>query len=129
MIASVFSSKQLSNSSERYSTPFTQPLLISSNSVPITSIFNNVEKKRQHATMCGYIIFVAIVRRKQRIILFGSPANKAGLQVGDCIVEVNGCSAEGKDYAYIVGLIHQMEELAAENFHFDWVWRAGQIDI
>uniref|UniRef100_A0A0R3RV54 PDZ domain-containing protein n=1 Tax=Elaeophora elaphi TaxID=1147741 RepID=A0A0R3RV54_9BILA len=83
------------------------PLLINGSSLPVTSTLSSAQKKCQQGTMPGYIIFVAIFRRKQRIILFGSPANKAGLQVGDRIVEMNGYSIEGKDYAHIVGLIHQ----------------------
>ncbi|VIO99091.1 Uncharacterized protein BM_BM8201 [Brugia malayi] len=37
----------------------------------------------------------------------GSPANKAGLQIGDRIIEINGYTTEGKNYAYIIELINQ----------------------
>uniref|UniRef100_A0A5S6PVQ2 MAGUK p55 subfamily member 5 n=1 Tax=Brugia malayi TaxID=6279 RepID=A0A5S6PVQ2_BRUMA len=63
--------------------------------------------KCQQITMPGYVIFIAIIRRKNRIIVFGSPANKAGLQIGDRIIEINGYTTEGKNYAYIIELINQ----------------------
>uniref|UniRef100_A0A915Q8A2 PDZ domain-containing protein n=1 Tax=Setaria digitata TaxID=48799 RepID=A0A915Q8A2_9BILA len=105
-MASVISSKHSANKRRsdqlRRSSTFQNPS-ISADSIPITSIPNDL----QRAPLFGYIIFLATDQQKKRTILFGSPANKAGLQVGDHIVEVNGCSTEGKDHAQIVALIHQ----------------------
>uniref|UniRef100_A0A1I7ZZ37 MAGUK p55 subfamily member 5 n=1 Tax=Steinernema glaseri TaxID=37863 RepID=A0A1I7ZZ37_9BILA len=53
--------------------------------------------------------FVILVARGpgQRVTLYGTPADRAGLCVGDEIVEVNGHCVEGREHAEIVDLIHQ----------------------
>ncbi|MCP9257046.1 hypothetical protein DINM_000288 [Dirofilaria immitis] len=76
----------------------------------VPGYITSVQKKSQEITIPGYVIFVATVQQKQQVILFGSPANKAGLQIGDHIVEINGCTTEGKNYAQIVELIHQVDD-------------------
>ncbi|EFO14500.1 hypothetical protein LOAG_14018 [Loa loa] len=123
MISSSFSSKQSLNQQLYHSQYSTSSIyctnnaqsLINDNSIPITSFFNNV----QHITVTGYIIFIGIIRSKQQIILFGSPANKAGLQVGDRIIEVNGYPTEGKSHAYIVKLIHQLNSSLNRSIRYD----------
>lgn len=41
----------------------------------------------------------------------GSPASKAGLKIGDRIVEINGQPTEGKNHKQIVQIIQQVCEI------------------
>uniref|UniRef100_A0A0M3I1Z7 PDZ domain-containing protein n=1 Tax=Ascaris lumbricoides TaxID=6252 RepID=A0A0M3I1Z7_ASCLU len=55
----------------------------------------------------GFVILVAF-DAQHKIILYGTPADRAGLCVGDEIVEVNGTPVEGKEHAEVVRLIHKI---------------------
>ncbi|KAK0410933.1 hypothetical protein QR680_005401 [Steinernema hermaphroditum] len=54
----------------------------------------------------GFVILVAR-NENDRVALYGTPADRAGLCVGDEIIEVNGHSVEGREHTEIVDLIHR----------------------
>ncbi|KHN86676.1 hypothetical protein Tcan_16014 [Toxocara canis] len=66
-----------------------------------TSAFNN-----GRIPLPGFVILVA-ADAQHKITLYGTPADRAGLCVGDEIIEVNGTPVEGKEHAEIVRLIHK----------------------
>ncbi|VDK64966.1 unnamed protein product [Anisakis simplex] len=55
----------------------------------------------------GFVILLASDSQR-RITLYGTAADRAGLCIGDEIIEVNGTPVEGKEHAEIVRLIHKV---------------------
>ncbi|VDM50503.1 unnamed protein product [Toxocara canis] len=72
-----------------------------------TSAFNN-----GRIPLPGFVILVA-ADAQHKITLYGTPADRAGLCVGDEIIEVNGTPVEGKEHAEIVRLIHKITQSSA----------------
>ncbi|EFX87597.1 hypothetical protein DAPPUDRAFT_5846, partial [Daphnia pulex] len=54
----------------------------------------------------GYVI-ILVETRDQKIKLYGSPADKADLEIGDEILEVNGKSLDGATHTEVISHIHQ----------------------
>ncbi|KAL0280697.1 UNVERIFIED_CONTAM: hypothetical protein PYX00_001916 [Menopon gallinae] len=54
----------------------------------------------------GYVI-ILVETKDKKIKLYGSPADKADLEVGDEILEVNGRSMEEATHTEVISHIHQ----------------------
>jgi len=54
----------------------------------------------------GYVI-ILVETKDKKIKLYGSPADKADLEIGDEILEVNGKSLEGATHTEVISHIHQ----------------------
>ncbi|RZF39178.1 hypothetical protein LSTR_LSTR005806, partial [Laodelphax striatellus] len=54
----------------------------------------------------GYVI-ILVKTKDDKIKLYGSPADKADLEVGDEILEVNGKSLDDATHTEVISHIHQ----------------------
>uniref|UniRef100_A0A0N5AH04 PDZ domain-containing protein n=1 Tax=Syphacia muris TaxID=451379 RepID=A0A0N5AH04_9BILA len=69
--------------------------------------FSNLNNNDNHSSpLSGFVILIA-KNNCNNVTIYGTPADRAGLAVGDEIIEVNNVPVEGKEHAEIVTLIHK----------------------
>lgn len=83
--------------------------------------------------MSGYVIIV-VERRDHSIKLYGSPADKDNLEVGDEILDINDCVLENLPRVEVIRFIHEV--MNKKNYHnceknnfFFVVWTRFQLLI